>query len=684
MKTTLITSPFLQRSAEFIAEGLCVRSLAVAGGKLYIAADDGIYAYEDGKLSEYARGKTAERLAAVNGKPAFFDGRDVYIADKKIACPEKISDMASDGEYAYLLGEEHTFRVSANGKAEYFTGFECCRPEHIAAVRGKLYGWDDDAVSICYAKRPRWSRSLISDAGLDGRVNSIDVDEYGHIYVSTTAGAAIFDGRRYWLTHREADCLPCAPTNKIVTGRDGTRYYCTDAGLYTEKEAARSYIGYNRWLPSVKVTDVAAADDGMLVYVATDKGISKITYKEMTLEEKAVFFRKRNTEMLTREGYVTEKWGVEGRDLSTGFLGVTDNDGLWTGLNMLALCYEYAVTKDEEVLALARRYKDGMLKLMDITGIDGFTARAYRRPGEDAFGDGDPEWHPATDEKGEVEWKGETSSDEMVGHFMTLAGYYDLVADEDEKKEIAAQLKAIMDHIMDHGWMLYDADGLPTSWAHWGPDDLNNNDLWRFEHGMNSLEILTFLKIVWHQTGEEKYNEAYRRLITDHHYAMNCANHKVKDFHDCHIDDRLAFFITQPLLKYEKDPVIRQFIFEGMRDHFEYERCEGTPMWSMVYGAYTEEVADIETAVSQLEKMPLDLLSGKIINSVRPELKYFSVPEEFGGGKLLEKGLPYDEKCVEKIGGEALNPDSMREGCLYDGSVYLLPYWMGRYYNLIK
>ena len=683
MKTTLITSPFLQREAKFIDEKLNCRSISLCDGVLTIATEDGIYKYANSKLSKISD-TVAKRLLTVNGKTAIFDGDEVTLDGKRIDCFEIISDIATDGNYLYLLGEDHTFRVE-NREPVPYTGFECCRPEHIVAFNGSLYGYDDKAVSICYAKRPRWSRSPISDAGLNGIVNDLTVDEYGHMYVSTTKGAAIFDGRCYWITNQQTKFLPKASVNKIVIGNDGTRYYCTTIGLYTEKDAHKSFIGYSRWLPASDVRDVAASDDGKLLYVATNKGISEITYREMTLEQKADYYRDINTNILTREGYVTEMWGVKNRDLSTGFLGVTDNDGLWTGLNMLALCYEYAVKGDEEIRKLAKHYKDGLIKLEDITGIDGFTARAYRRPDEDSYGDGDIEWHKTKDDISELEWKGETSSDEMVGHFACLSGYYDLVADDDEKAEIAAHLKAIMEHIIRNGWMLCDADGLPTSWAHWGPDDLNNNDLWLNEHGMNSLEILSFLKIVHHMTGEEKYNEAYRRLIMNHHYAMNCVNHKIKDFHECHIDDRLAFFITVPLLSYEKDPVLRQFIFEGLRDHFDYERIEGTPMWSMVYGAFTDEVADIELAVSQLEKMPLSLLAVKVINSTRPDLEFYKLPEEYGENYyLLKTGLPYDEKAIEKIGGDALEADRYQEGCLFDGSVYLLPYWMGRYYKLIK
>ena len=81
-----------------------------------------------------------------------------------------------------------------------------------------------------------------------------------------------------------------------------------------------------------------------------------------------------------------------------------------------ALCMCYGVTKDEKVLAAARRCKDAMLLLTRATGIKGFTARAVRYPDEKDWGKGletqdiGQEWHRSPD--GTYEWLGETSSDE--------------------------------------------------------------------------------------------------------------------------------------------------------------------------------------------------------------------------------------------------------------------------------
>ena len=73
--------------------------------------------------------------------------------------------------------------------------------------------------------------------------------------------------------------------------------------------------------------------------------------------------------------------------------------------------------------------------------------------------------------------------------------------DEDEKKKIASVVKKITDHILENNFHLCDVDGVPTTWANWEPELLNNDDRWFYERGTNSLEILSFLK-----TTREKFD----------------------------------------------------------------------------------------------------------------------------------------------------------------------------------
>ena len=77
------------------------------------------------------------------------------------------------------------------------------------------------------------------------------------------------------------------------------------------------------------------------------------------------------------------------------------------------------------------------------------------------------EWHWTAD--GQIYWKGDTSSDEIVGHMFAFGIAYDLLPDADLKTRIAATTRRIMDHIVSNGYHLVDVDGQPTTWGKWSP-----------------------------------------------------------------------------------------------------------------------------------------------------------------------------------------------------------------------
>ena len=131
-----------------------------------------------------------------------------------------------------------------------------------------------------------------------------------------------------------------------------------------------------------------------------------------------------------------------------------------------------------------------------------------------------PRWPVSAD--GKWYWKTDTSSDELDGHFFFYALYYDLVASTDEEKALVReQVTAIADHLLDHNFHLVDYDGQPTRWGVFNPESLNHDSNWWEERSLNSLSILTYLKIAGHVSGDAKYSEAARKLIEQHAYDQN-------------------------------------------------------------------------------------------------------------------------------------------------------------------
>ncbi len=562
-------------------------------------------------------------------------------------------------------------------------------------------------------KRWHWSELMADMTGLvSDYVTCVEYDAAGNVWVGTDKGICVYDDKGYWLDSENTLGLPSASITGMTTDCDGNRYYATTTGLIYQHNGILTYYGYKRWLPNPYATDVAVSKDGKTICVATKGGLSIIEKKMMTLEEKAIYFRNMAEKYNTRkDGYsrkrTLERCGV--LDENEGYVEVSDNDGLWTGLYLSGLCYEYAVTKNEEVLKLARRSLDAMIKLTTITEKEGFTARALRYSDEYEFQQADniEEWTLV--QNGEIEWLGETSSDEMTGHFYTYANYYDLCANEEEKKRIAEVVRKIMDHIIENDFHLVDIDGKPTTWANWNPSDLNNNHKWIYEKGTNSLEILSFLKTTEHMTGDKKYAKIFDDLLSNYHYGMNVMQYRIPDGHVLHIDDQLCFTTIVPLLRYVKDPSVRSLITMGLTHHWKDERVEKNALFNIVYGTLTGESCDLDVVIDELIDYPLDLISWEVYNSHRDDLNWNHEPEALGlVPQLYEPLEPHERRICNNDGNRFVcdcgcedilniikedNPNSrpMFPGVgstkgmdLEVGINYMHPYWMARYHGMIK
>ena len=164
-----------------------------------------------------------------------------------------------------------------------------------------------------------------------------------------------------------------------------------------------------------------------------------------------------------------------------------------------------------------------IIRLESITGIPGFPARSLIKVGDDVQPK-DGEWHDAA-EKG-WRWKGDTSSDEIVGHYFAYAIYYDLVADADEKKQLRAALDRITTHILDHGYQLIDVDGQRTRWGWWGPEAI-----WAGARRDGSASAAhPFALASRHasrreHSGGDEVPPAYDDLIKTHRYHLLTRNH---------------------------------------------------------------------------------------------------------------------------------------------------------------
>lgn len=409
------------------------------------------------------------------------------------------------------------------------------------------------------------------------------------------------------------------------------------------------------------------------------------------LSAKAAHFERMIRERHVKDGFIRElSLNIPGDPSKGGMLHHSDNDGLWTSLYVAAMSFKYSVLKDSETRNWAQESLNALLRLEQITGISGFPARSIVPAGDPKKYIYDGEWH--LDASGQWEWKGNTSADEIVGHFFAYSLYYDLVADEAEKQKIRATVGRIMDHIIQNDWYLVDLDGQPTRWGVWNPKQLNQNvrlpggeDIdWSQERALNSLEILSHLKTAYHVTEDNRYQKQYLMLIRDHGYAKNILGNVIDRQDINHSDVELAFSAYYPLLLYEKDPKLLQIYKKSLRQTWELVRLERNPWWNFTHCAFIKEGCALDDARRTLQEIPHNQLNWKKSNSGRKDIKIDSRFIE--PGKLQSVSvLPYDQVVIQRWNGNPYLLDTGNEGEIEgDGVLFMLPYWMGRHHKYVQ
>jgi hypothetical protein len=305
-----------------------------------------------------------------------------------------------------------------------------------------------------------------------------------------------------------------------------------------------------------------------------------------------------------------------------------------------------------------------------------------------------PRWPVSAD--GKWYWKTDTSSDELDGHFFFYALYYDLVAStDDERRRVREQVSAIADHLLDHNFHLVDYDGQPTRWGVFNPESLNHDSNWWEERSLNSLSILTYLKIAGHVTGSARYAEAARNLVEQHAYDQNVLIPKTNAGPGSgnQSDDEMAFMDFYNLIRYETVATLQSKYALAFSNYWNMERPELNPLFNFLYEAVNKgkQFEDcLPESVDTLQRYPLDRVNWRLTNSHRKDIVPLPAYTRERGAKGLGfrnngKVLPIDERFVDQWNHDPWELDQGGDGTgLADGGSFLLPYYMGLYYKFIE
>jgi hypothetical protein len=520
-------------------------------------------------------------------------------------------------------------------------------------------------------------------------------------------GNSLPQGIGHKLTAVEIDAIrtgnPVPPYKTIqaaVRLDDGTLWIGSRSGLFTRKPGEPRWRLYHsrRWLPADNVTDVSISKEGV-ISALTPAGIGRLSPRPETLAAKIEAIETMIRKHHVREGLITSIVVNKPGDIGSGYSQPdNDNDGLWTSLYVAAEAFRYGVTREPAAKEHAWQSLKALMFLEEVTGISGFCARSFlpRSAPKPTGG----EWYESKDKK--YWWKGDTSSDELVGHYFAYAIYYDIAADPQQKEAIGKVVARITDHIIDHGYYYVGPPGKPTTWGVWAPEKLNRDFRRVGDRGLNSVEILDFLKVAHHITGNAKYAAAAKELIDKYGYAANTIIEKtIWPPTVNHSDDELGFLSYYPLLWYERDPDLRRYYLASIERAWRIEKPEISPLFDYIYASAIQASTwkepakrppqafvpparyDHDACVNWFEEVPSDLFEWTVQNINREDLPDHSSSRHRHPTSSIV--LPIAERPLMRWNGDPYELNGGNGGRVRDdGSFILLPYWMGRYHRFLK
>ncbi len=647
-----------------------VRSLQVPDGTLWALTDAGLFRFE--KKWEKIDDRVFVHLAMHLGKLHAATKEAIYRLENDRLVDIKPKGGYGTGDFTMDMEDGSQVLLDPVGLgpivriASYSGTLHVLRPGRLVVLDGNKV--DDQFVQWGELPSPK-VRDMLS---LGNR-----------LLVTTDRGVGVLRGTAL-TSLKGTDGLPYEDTTCLAEGFDGDVWIGTTKGAIRMLKDDWHYFGADLWLPGDNVHGIAVGD--RVVYIATDRGIGIIRYEPFTLQKKAAYYERYLDEWgMKRLGFIhLLYWG--GKD--KGWIReISDNDGGHTAGYLAAMCFKYAVTKDESARQAALDSFKAMIWLEAITGKEGFVARAIWSTKGDmdqrskgGSGGLPAKWYPTAD--GLWYWKGDTSSDEIIAHFYAVSIFHDLVAQGAEKKRAKEHLVRIAKHILDNGWVLRDMDGKPTRWGRWDPDYLLRPYGW-YGRGLNSMQAQTFMLTALAMSGDAGFREGLQQTIK-WGYSKYVVDQRIV-FPPKEIapwDDELSFEAYYTLFRYIDDPALRSLYLRSLERSWEIKRMEHVCWFNFIYSAITGNDGELDRGVQYLREMPLDCVEHNYENSCRSDL----MPERgyvpYGNGT---RGMSAREICMQ---GDTRYTRS------YDGggnsrrisypTGFLEDYWMGRYHGFLE
>lgn len=276
----------------------------------------------------------------------------------------------------------------------------------------------------------------------------------------------------------------------------------------------------------------------------------------------------------------------------------------------------------------------------------------------------------------DIFYKGDTSSDEIIGHLFIYKLAYDILAPED------AELKALLEntmakfaqHLVDNSYCLVDGSGQPTTWGKFSRTYFHNGQVLGGAP-LNALVLLCAFKVAAYVTGDQKWEDEYKMAALDEQYEyakvmtqeLERYNMSILEYANDvseilglilrplvntelfktiyrmilnYSDEEMAMLGFYLLFQLEDDNTLLTYYKEAIDDWWYSMSYSENPLWYYIYQlAYPNETKTdaygnslVEVAAWQLSRHPVDLIRYTASNRNRDDIAEFNLEDVGIGG----------------------------------------------------
>jgi hypothetical protein len=371
--------------------------------------------------------------------------------------------------------------------------------------------------------------------------------------------------------------------------------------------------------------------------------------------------------------------------------------GVWTGRYLGGVGYQYAVTKHPRVREIGGQILKALRILQEVTGKPGLLCRGYVKGhgpvvGWERDGADSKEWRQGQGQYADYRFYSDVSVDNFNAVLYGYAIYFDLAADEEQKRYIAYDVDRLMTHVLDNHCRIIDLDGEPTQYGHIGvdPDSARDEYYARRRSGFggaagrtslrSELFLLADLLIAHHITGKVRYSDFYKKVIDrfkgnpdagTNRPASTKASAPQRRRMD-HSSQGQAYESLYNLIRYESDPELLARYRSWVSTMWETNWFEGNALFNYMALALLPEYRDaaqiaakrapttphsaeaLQGARETLELYPVDRVMHPVMNSIRKDLEIIAAPGRGGATQARSRNplpinvRPYDNEYAWK------------------------------------